>query len=163
MIENRGIIKDFNIKGFNPVPMAVFIFDCSRFLFLLRLLALVPAPGSGFGNINLPLMMYAAPNALFPLMSFFLLIRFDVSRAYIPLYIIGKVLGLMCVLIWLFFIRRIPEASIMWAVFLCAADAGTVMGTALRADYTLNGQEEKTAAIMAAPMTAAVDAVEGGE
>ena len=157
MTGNRGIIKSLN-----PVPAAVFIFDCSRLFFLLWLLTRFPM--LGLGRVNLPLMMYAAPNALFPLMSFFLLFRFDDFRAYIPLYIIGKILGLICILVWLLFtMRRVPDVSgVMWAVFLCAADIGTVMGTALRDDYTFNRQEEKTD--MAAKQTGlTADAAEGGE
>jgi len=145
MNENRAMAKSSG-----AVSIAIFIFDCSRLLFLLKLLVIYLKPGSGFGTVNLPLMMYAAPNALFPLMSFFLLIRLDNSRAYIPVYIIGKVLGLLCMMIWLFFsVRQIPEISkILWAVFLCTADIGTIMGMALRDDSSL---------------TRTMDVTEGGE
>ena len=126
------------IKKFRLVPASVFIFDCSRFFFLLKLLQLNSGPF--IGSIHLPLVMYASPNALFPLMSLFLLIRFDVSGAYIPLYITGKILAMLCLAVWMFFALEyiFGADKIMWAVFLCAADLGTIMGMATQ---KINRQE----------------------
>jgi hypothetical protein len=121
-----------------PYPMvrtAVFVYDCSRFLFLLALLTAHLGPAGMFqGSNNLPHMMYAASQALFPLMSFFLLIRFDFSRAYMPLYITGKILCLLCILLWILFtfqrIREIPR-FVTWSFFIGAADFGTITGMVL--------------------------------
>jgi hypothetical protein len=87
------------------------------------------------GSDNLPYLMYAAPQALFPLMSFFLLIRFDSSKAYIPLYMIGKILCLLCLLLWILFtLQRVQEIprSMVWSFFIAAADIGTIMGMILQ-------------------------------
>ena len=117
-------------KGFRLVTAAIFVYDCSRLAFLISLLYnyLGTAPDSG--NLTIPFIMYAAPNALFPLMSFFLFIRLNLYRSYIPLYITGKALALLCMLVWLFFTMQylFDTYKILWAVFYCAADLGTIIG-----------------------------------
>ena len=127
MIDILGKIRHLRL-----VPAAVFIFDCSRFLFLLVILAVFLNTALDFKIVRLPLIMYASPNALFPLMSFFLLIRFNASRAFIPLYIVGKALCLLCVIIWILFSLKQKQGlfapEVMWLMFLSAADLGTIMG-----------------------------------
>ena len=61
-----------------------------------------------------------------------MLIRFSASGAYVPLYITGKVLSMLCLIIWIFFsLRQIFNTrDILWAVFLFIAELGTVMGMA---------------------------------
>ena len=147
-------------KNFRLVPAAVFIYDCSRFLFLLMLLSFFLKSMPELQSVNLPLMMYAAPNALFPLMAFFLLFRFDISKAYIPLYITGKTLALLCMFIWLFFaLQQIFNVfRVLWAVFFCAADLGTIMGMAMRNEEVQSSQE-----ITVEVAEAAAEAAEGGE
>ena len=122
------------VTHFRLVPAAVFMYDCSRLLFLLLLLNSQLNSGFGLYSGHIPLAMYTAPNALFPLMSLFLFIFPDRSRAYIPLYITGKAISLLCLIVWLFFaFRQILDTSrIMWAVFFCAADIGTIMGMLLQ-------------------------------
>ncbi|MDR2551867.1 MAG: hypothetical protein LBD31_01685 [Treponema sp.] len=119
------------------VRASLFVYDCSRFLFLLLVfLALNPGGSGPFQNPAgvFPHVMYAAPNALFPLMSFFLLIRFGLSRAYIPLYATGKALCVLCLFIWLIlairWFRQIPRL-LVWPFFIGAADLGSVMGAFL--------------------------------
>ena len=116
------------------VPAVVFVYDCTRLFFLIAVLAIFLNPDLEFKIINLPMMMFIAPNALFPLMSFFLLIFFRQSRAFIPLYIIGKALCLLCLIVWMFYmldkISGIRE--ILWAVLLCVADFATIMGAVLQ-------------------------------
>jgi hypothetical protein len=117
----------------------VFVYDCSRFLFLLALTASL-APGAALsGGVELPQVMIAAPNALFPLMSFFVLFRFDISRSYAPLYMAGKTCALICLGAWIVFSPPRQAglnpgrsvAGVSWAVFLGAADVGTIMGMAV--------------------------------
>jgi hypothetical protein len=144
MIKSNGTVKILN-----PVPIAVFVYDCFRLLFLLTLLVQYLKHGMGF---NIPLFMYAAPNALFLLMSFSLLIRPDDFRAYIPLYITGKALSLLCMVIWLVITmgQMLNVKGILWVLFLSAADMGTIMGTALRTN-SVDRQDIR------------VDLAEGGE
>ncbi|MCL1812473.1 MAG: hypothetical protein FWG29_02995 [Treponema sp.] len=154
MIEPKGKFKNLRL-----VPAVVFIYDCSRLLFLVALSGVFLRPGPDLKSINFPLMMFVSPNALFPLISFFLLIRFDIFKAYIPLYITGKALCLVCLTVWLFFgLRQILGIrEILWPVFLSAADLASIMGTALyntELPYENSGAE--------APRTN-VHAAEGGE
>jgi len=115
------------------VSGVVFVYDCSRLAFLLFVLAVAPKPEFNFSPV-----MYAAPNALFPLMSFFLLVRFDKSRPYIPLYMIGKALALVSLGVWLFFMLRYGEPTriALWGLCLCAADLGTILGMSIRSEDT---------------------------
>jgi hypothetical protein len=115
------------------VRTVVVVYDCSRLLFLLFLLTAFTGSGPagmfrGAGG-NLPFMMYAAPHALFPLMSFFLLFRLEPSKAYIPLYITGKAFCILCLILWLTFspAGEIPY-PMLWPVFIGAADLGTILG-----------------------------------
>jgi hypothetical protein len=103
------------------VRTAVFIYDCSRLLFLLGLLP--QNAGAAF-----PILVYAVPNALFPLMSFFLLIRLEASRAYIPLYMTGKILSISVMALWFFIIviqMKEPRSALPMFI-LGAADIGSV-------------------------------------
>jgi len=131
-------------KGFRLVTAAIFVYDCSRLAFLISLLHshLSTAPDSG--SLTIPFMMYTAPNALFPLMSFFLFNSLDLYRSYIPLYITGKILALLCMLIWLLFTLQylFDTYKILWAVFFCAADLGTIMGMAMQNIIMPNLQDQ---------------------
>ncbi|MDR0447540.1 MAG: hypothetical protein LBH07_02610 [Treponema sp.] len=122
--------KTIRAKSLRLAPIAVLIYDCSRFLFLLMLLSIYQKPESPF---NLPLVMFTAPNALFPLMSFFLLVHFESSKAYKPLYIMGKSLSLLCIILWLIFTMHLilNIQRVLWAVFLGIADLGTISGIAV--------------------------------
>jgi len=117
------------------VPAAILFFDCSRLLFLLTLLAAYMRPHEMIRGSGFPYMMCAAPNVLFPLMSFFLFIRLENFKAFIPLYITGKSLALLCMILWLFTsfiqINITGLERIVWAVFLGLADLGTIMGMAV--------------------------------
>ena len=125
MIENGGTVRKFRL-----VPAVVFVYDCSRLLFLIVLLTDFIKPVLDLSTVKVPLMMYASPNALFPLMSFFLLLRFEASKAYIPLYITGKFLSLICIMIWVIYSYRQVDnvLDVLWAVFFSAADLGSIMG-----------------------------------
>jgi hypothetical protein len=150
------------MRAYRTVRTAVFIYDCSRLLFLLTLVTAFYSGPAGFEDAgrSFPWMMYAAPNALFPLMSFFLLIRFEISKAYIPLYISGKILSLLCMFLWMGFslyrqfppppeeawaFQRLAEAFLDilyrmgWAFFLGAADLGSVLGMTLLGRTTKQG------------------------
>jgi len=121
-------------KGFRLVTAVIFVYDCSRLAFLISLLRNYLSTVPDSGSLTIPYMMYTAPNALFPLMSFFLLKNLSLYKPYIPLYITGKVLALLCMLIWLLFTLQylFDTYKILWAIFFCAADLGTIMGMALR-------------------------------
>jgi hypothetical protein len=50
-----------------------------------------------------PYTVYLVPNALFPLMTYFVWIRLSVYKSYIPLYIAGKSIGGASIIGWFFF------------------------------------------------------------
>jgi hypothetical protein len=119
-------------KNFRLVPAVIFIYDCSRLFFLIALLTFFFRTGPEFQIIKFPLLVYTSPNAIFPLMSFFLLVRFNNSRTFIPLYITAKSLSLLCMILWIVIsLRLVSHSSVfIWAVSLSAADMGTIMGMA---------------------------------
>jgi len=149
-------------KSFRLIPTVIFIYDCSRLFFLIALLGFFLKLGPESGIIKFPLLVYTAPNALFPLMSLFLLIHFDFSRAYIPLYITGKFLGLLCMMVWILFSLRFASHSslLFWAVSLGAADLGTIMGMATAAYADPSACTEHSAYTEHSVST---DPAEGGE
>lgn len=121
--------------------LALCLYDCLRLFFLLNLLSnFINAAGpTGMFQTVLesavfPFMAYAAPNALFPLMSFFLLVRFAESRAFIPLYITGKLISAAALAAWTA-AAGLRQGSVsllmLWSSFWGAADIATAAGAAL--------------------------------
>jgi hypothetical protein len=128
------------------VRAAVFIYDSFRLFFLLILVGALSGPLGMFQGFDqaFPYMALAAPNALFPLMSFFLLFRFEISRPYLPLYISGKTLGLLSILLRLFFLFSQAGSSgflelmdqdsarrMAWIFLMGIVDLGTVLAMIL--------------------------------
>jgi hypothetical protein len=146
--------------------LGIFFYDILRVFFLLTLLAGVTGDPSGPGGmfqgapdgLRFPYMVYASPNALFPLMSLFLLIRPGRSKTFAPLYMTGKVISAAALAGWAFFaflkLRGFPPFMRLF-FFLGAADLTTVAGTVLlnftsraadntkRPAQTTNGEGEK--------------------
>jgi hypothetical protein len=131
--------------------LGIFFYDSLRVFFLLTLLAGVAGDPSGPGGmfqgapdgIRFPYIIYAAPNALFPLMAFFLLIRPGESAAFIPLYISGKVISTAALAGWvLFAFLKLKSLPVFILLFFClgAADITAAAGMAL-----LNSTLRKTA------------------
>lgn len=121
--------------------LALCLYDCLRLFFLLNLLSNFIAAAGPAGMFQtvlesaaFPFMAYAAPNALFPLMSFFLLIRFAESRAFVPLYITGKLISAAALAAWTA-AAGLRQGSVsllmLWSSFWGAADIATAAGAAL--------------------------------
>jgi hypothetical protein len=132
--------------------LGIFFYDSLRVFFLLALLSGVTGDPSGPGGmfqgapdgIRFPYILYAAPNALFPLLSFFLLIRPGESAAFIPLYITGKIISTAALAGWIFSVfLKLNGLPPLLLLFFClgAADTTAAAGTAL-----LNVTLRKTAA-----------------
>ncbi|MCL1958402.1 MAG: hypothetical protein FWF68_02240 [Spirochaetes bacterium] len=68
---------------------AVFIYECIRIIALAFILVYLL-----YGTSSIPWLAFTAPGALFPIMALFLLIDTLNFKAYIPLYIAGKCIGL---------------------------------------------------------------------
>lgn len=147
------------------VPAAIFFYDCFRLLFLFAMLVFFQMLYPEFRINNFPLIMYTSPNALFPMMAFFLLIRYKDSRPFIPLYITGKILCVLCMMIWLVFTLNARRdfifmeqfKKILWVLFLITADLAAIMGMILQIEET---PQISTVIEAAQP---AVGAAEGGE
>jgi hypothetical protein len=60
----------------------------------------------GGNTSTFPLMAFASPAVLFPLMSLFLWLDAVRYRVYLPLFIAGKCVGIFALLGWLIFSRR---------------------------------------------------------
>ncbi|MDR2518572.1 MAG: hypothetical protein LBD13_04070 [Spirochaetaceae bacterium] len=101
---------------YGPLRASLFIYDIIR-LILMAAAALEPLrepSGTGTSAEGLfPYAVYVVPNALFPLMTYFLLIRLALYRAYLPLYIAGKIIGAVSIIGWAAFSLRpfIPSAA----------------------------------------------------
>ena len=75
---------------YRPLRLILFIYDFIRLMVMTSLLlAFLPPVGNGEGGPAgglFPHVFYAVPNGLFTLMSFFLWLRLDAYKPYIPLY-----------------------------------------------------------------------------
>jgi hypothetical protein len=161
------------------------MYDCLRLVFLLFLIGAFSGPLGMFRGFDrtLPHIMLAAPNGLFPLMSFFLLLRFEVSKSYLPLYMAGKALAVLSMLCWLVFtywqIQGLSELlaldtkpefenkietihRMVWFLLVGLADMGTILAMALL-HFEVPGKENcpQDPSVHAAPYISAA-AEEGG-
>lgn len=59
--------------------------------------------GAGGGLGTVPFLVYAAAPAIFPVMTFFLWQDRDVYRPFSSLYIAGKLISIVAVVIWCYF------------------------------------------------------------
>jgi hypothetical protein len=102
---------------FRPLRGGLFVYECLRLLYLIGSFVVL-RPGGG----NFPWLVYAAPNALFPLAALFLWL--DISRygLYLPLYVAGKGIGVCSMLGWLISSRwLIPPENITGLFYLFEA------------------------------------------
>jgi hypothetical protein len=126
------------MEPYRPLRFTFFIYDFIRLIVMTRLLMALGSEGNG----GFPYIFYAAPNGLFPLMSFFLWIRLNAYKPYIALYMAGKILAVVAVFAWLIFslpnIADILSANnqetytvIGTVLLLSAGDTLTVLGGAV--------------------------------
>jgi len=82
---------------------ALFVYECVRILILAAFVALQPAVASALLTSDatvFPVLVYASPSALFPLMAMFLWLDASRYRAYLPLFAAGKCIGIITLLGW---------------------------------------------------------------
>ena len=79
------------------------MYDVIRMFIMLDLLLTVIPLGEEPRLRWFPSLVYAAPNAIFPLMGFFLLIRPGEYRPFTQLYLAGKTVSLAAALGWFLF------------------------------------------------------------
>jgi hypothetical protein len=124
---------------FRPLKVVIFLYDLIRLPALLWVLpALLVMPETA-GDIGVPLAVYAAPNALFPLMALFLLLKPAEYRPFVPLYLAGKAAAVAANLGWFFAsVGRLRAAlpggvygvlyTLGFLLFLAVLDALSVLG-----------------------------------
>ncbi|MDR0554549.1 MAG: hypothetical protein LBG76_07115 [Treponema sp.] len=127
------------MEVYRPLRAVLFGYDCVRLLLIVGfILPVVPFPGIS-GGMTFPYLVYAAPNALFPLMSLFVWRRFSTHRSYIMLYTAGKSIVLAAALGWilsswreLFPMLLVQDSTGLITLIGCGAlvlgDAGSVAG-----------------------------------
>jgi hypothetical protein len=116
--------------------MVLFIYDLVRLAVLVGLLQVFLSGRENSGAGVFPYLPYAAPNVLFPLMTLFLWADPETHRAYFPLYMAGKTVGIGAFIGWAVFslssITVIDNSffvtALGLAVFLVLADIGAILG-----------------------------------
>ncbi|MDR0689421.1 MAG: hypothetical protein LBG08_04015 [Spirochaetaceae bacterium] len=124
-----------------PLRLAFFIYDFFRLLFMLELLIAVLPLGNTSTASWFPYLVYVVPNALFPLMGFFLLIRPREYKAYISLYLAGKTIVIVSIFGWtIFSFKSIFTSTVSSQEFitilgfvlgLTILDMGSLLGSSL--------------------------------
>ncbi|MCL2209070.1 MAG: hypothetical protein FWC19_01715 [Treponema sp.] len=89
------------------IKPALFFYEAVRVVILaLVLMFLLP------GTSAVPWLAIASPGALFPLMSLFLWIDIIRYKAYLPLYLAGKYIGIFTIIIFSLISRRLTVINV---------------------------------------------------
>ncbi|GHT96035.1 hypothetical protein FACS1894141_5680 [Spirochaetia bacterium] len=149
---------------YRPLRVTLFFYDLLRLIVLLQLwMSFAPLIGdSGFsGDVTaggFPALVYIAPNGLFPLMALFLWRRLSEYKAYITLYIAGKIISIVVFLGWFIsslqtIALAINEETLLvlggW-LFLTFLDAFSVLGAFLLKNRLNRGHIPPPLAVIAA-------------
>ncbi|MDR0387963.1 MAG: hypothetical protein LBH57_07980 [Treponema sp.] len=124
---------------YRPLRVSIFIYDLVRLFGMLWVLPQLMVTSLSESVLPFPLIVYAAPNVLFLLAAFFLLVRFEEYRSYAYLYMAGKAVTVAANLSWFFFsLRRLalvldeyalePLLVLGFLLFLACLDALSVLG-----------------------------------
>ncbi|MCL2319010.1 MAG: hypothetical protein FWC45_02915 [Treponema sp.] len=88
-----------------PLRGALFFYEVFRLLLLVVFLFMAPLGVSESGTF-FPYLVYLSANALFPLMALFVWLRIEEYKNYLPLYLAGKIIGVVSFYAWEFFSPR---------------------------------------------------------
>jgi hypothetical protein len=103
---------------YKPLRTVMFLWDCLRLLALTALFMFFsPLEGARMNGI-FPYLVYVTPNALYPLMTLFLLVAPDEFKKYLPLYIAGKVIALAAFYAWAVFSFSPAQLGVYFALRL---------------------------------------------
>jgi hypothetical protein len=122
-----------------PGRLVLLIYDVFRLLVVAGLIILFTGPGDNTLAGAFPYIVYAAPNCLFPLMALFIFLEPREYRAFLPLYMAGKAVGVMALIGWMSFQAALLRVNIaadfpasLWylglSLLLFSADIGTILG-----------------------------------
>ena len=81
----------------------LFFLDLLRLLFLAAALGFFSIVQAAVSGVIFPYLAYFSSNALFPLISFFLLVKPLEYRNYFPLYAAGKTIAVVLFYVWAVF------------------------------------------------------------
>ena len=96
-----------------PLRAGLFIYECARILFLAGAFA-AQGQGPDGGLAAFPWLACVAANALFPLMTLFLLLDSSRYGVYAPLYAAGKCVSFFSAVGWCFFSwRNMLDAALL--------------------------------------------------
>jgi len=99
------------------IKPGLFIYECVRIMIFISILILQRNDPGIFTK-----MIFAAPIVLFPLMALFIWLDTDKYRAYLPLFIAGKSIGIFILLGWSIISRQVTIVDTLSA----AAFAGNL-------------------------------------
>jgi hypothetical protein len=127
---------------YRSLKVSILIYDLLRLFGILWILPGLMIVPEAEGGIIFPLFVYGAPNALFPLMGFFLVVNVEDYKPFTFLYIAGKAIAITANLGWFFFsLPRLPEALIAntlgtiftlgFLLILAVLDALAVLGVSV--------------------------------
>jgi hypothetical protein len=102
------------MRTFRPLRGVLCIYDVLRLILMIEVIFLFVSHSEG--QAGFPILAYMAPNALFPLIAFFLWRRPEYGRPYLYLYSAGKIICIVANLGWLLFsykniIPDLPDSS----------------------------------------------------
>ena len=80
----------------------LFIYECVRIMVIAAYAVLL-----GRNHIDFPVIFFAAPAVLFPLMALFIWLDIYRYKTYLPLFISGKCIGIFSLLGWLIISRQV--------------------------------------------------------
>ena len=88
----------------------LFVYECARIMVLAAFAAMQPFLSDAMLTTDLavfPILVFAAPSALLPLMAMFLWLDASRYRAYLPLFLAGKCLNIVSLLGWSIIVRHL--------------------------------------------------------
>jgi hypothetical protein len=98
------------MNPYKPLRAIIFSYDVLRLLFLAVSLGFLLPLQSDEGAF--PYMAFMSSNALFPMISFFILRNIAEYRNYLPLYAAGKTIVVVLFYIWTFFSLPLAQGFI---------------------------------------------------
>ncbi|MDR1400344.1 MAG: hypothetical protein LBJ41_10515 [Treponema sp.] len=112
---------------YKPLRVALFVYELFRLLILLGVFVVVPMVSQPFETF--PFLLYIVPNALFPLMAFFLLLDFFYYIPYLSLYMAGKTIAVASFIGWCVTSAPMVDAIITGAsLFIALFDVLSILG-----------------------------------
>jgi hypothetical protein len=112
--------------AYKPLRLVLFLYELIRFIDMVKEMRLFSFINEFIQPDNLQMLVWFAPNMLFPLMTFFLFLSLDTCMSYLPLYIAGKcvtlALSTRLLLGAVLYQQRDGASSMLFTFFLTVGD-----------------------------------------